>query len=204
MEECNPSATPMNQNERFCKEDGATKADERLYRTIIGCLMYLTTTRPDIMNVVSLLSRYMHRASEIHFQAAKRIVRYVKGTIDYEVIAQSTAEAEYVTVAVNQALWIRKLMVDLFMEQKESTQILVDNQATISIANNLVFHGKTKHFKLKLYFLRKVQKEGEIQLVYCKTESQNADILTKPFPKARYEFLRQRLGVCSSRDKEEC
>ena len=83
MEECNPSATPMNQNERFCKEDGATKADERLYRTIIGCLMYLTTTRPDIMNVVSLLSRYMHRASEIHFQAAKRIVRYVKGTIDY-------------------------------------------------------------------------------------------------------------------------
>ena len=95
-------------------------------------------------------------------------------------------------------------MADLFMEQKESTQILVDNQAAISIANNPVFHGKTKHFKLKLYFLREVQKEGEIQLVYCKTESQNADILTKPLPKARYEFLRQRLGVCSSKDKEEC
>ena len=95
-------------------------------------------------------------------------------------------------------------MADLFMEQKESTQILVDNQAAISIANNPVFHGKTKHFKLKLYFLREVQKEGEIQLVYCKTESQNADILTKPLPKARYEFLRQRFGVCSSRDKEEC
>ena len=95
-------------------------------------------------------------------------------------------------------------MAGLFMEQKESTQILVDNQATISIANNLVFHGKTKHFKLKLYFLRKVQKEGEIQLVYCKTESRNADILTKPLSKARYEFLRQRLGVYSSKDKEEC
>ena len=95
-------------------------------------------------------------------------------------------------------------MVDLFMEQKKSTQILVDNQVVISIANNLVFHGKTKHFKLKLYFLREVQKEGEIQLVYCKTESQNVDILTKPLPKARYEFLRQRFGVYSSRDKEEC
>ncbi|RVW37386.1 Retrovirus-related Pol polyprotein from transposon TNT 1-94 [Vitis vinifera] len=56
MEEYNPSATPMNQNEKFCKEDGAAKADERLYKTIIGCLMYLTATRPDIMNVVSLLS----------------------------------------------------------------------------------------------------------------------------------------------------
>ena len=73
----------MNQNEKFCKKDGAAKADERLYKTIIGRLMYLTAARPDIMNAVSLLSRYMHYASEIHFQAAKRIVRYVKGTIDY-------------------------------------------------------------------------------------------------------------------------
>jgi len=53
-------------------------------------------------------------------------------------------------------------MADLQMEQKESIQILVDNQAAISIAKNLVFHGKTRHFKLKLYFLREVQREGEI------------------------------------------
>jgi len=69
---------------------------------------------------------------------------------------------------------------------------------------NPVFYGKTKHFKLKLYFLREVQREGEIQLIYCKTENQNADILTKPLPKAKYEFLRQRFGVCSFRAKEEC
>jgi len=96
-----------------------------------------------------------------------------------EVIAQSTAEAEYIaaTAVMNQAIWIRKLMVDLQMEQKESTQILVDNQAAISIAKNHVFHGKTKHFKLKLYFLKEVQREVEIQLIYCKTENQNADIL---------------------------
>jgi hypothetical protein len=207
MEECRSTATPMNQKEKFCKEDGAAKIDETLYRTLIGCLMYLTATRPDIMNATSILSRYMHCASEIHFQAAKRIVRYIKGTIDYglkfcqvknsilhgysdsdwancvddmrstlgycfcfgsvifswsskkqEVIAQSTAEAEYVvaTAAVNQAIWIRKLMADLLMEQKESTQILVDNQAAIAIAKNPVFHGKMKHFKLKLYFLREV------------------------------------------------
>ena len=83
MEECKPTATPMIQMEKFCKEDGAEKVDERLYRSLIGCLMYLTTTRPDIMHAVGLLSRYMHCASEIHFQAAKRILRYVKGTIDY-------------------------------------------------------------------------------------------------------------------------
>ncbi|KAH9715909.1 hypothetical protein KPL71_021251 [Citrus sinensis] len=83
MVECKPTATPMNQNEKFCKEDGAEKMDERLYRSLIGCIMYLTATRPDIMHAVSLLSRYMHCASEIHFQAAKRILRYFKGIIDY-------------------------------------------------------------------------------------------------------------------------
>ena len=115
-----------------------------------------------------------------------------------DVIAQSTAEAEYVAaVAVaNQAIWLRKLMADLHMEQKESTQVLVDNQAAISISKNPVFHGKTKHFKIKLYFLREVQKQGDVQLLYCKTENQLADFLTKSLPQARFEYLRQKLGVC--------
>ncbi|RVW46097.1 Retrovirus-related Pol polyprotein from transposon RE1 [Vitis vinifera] len=249
MEECKSTSTPMNQKEKFCKEDGAKKVDEGLYRSMIGCLMYLTATRPDIMHAVSLLSRYMHCASEIHFQVAKLVIRYVKGTVDYgikfsqvqsfnfhgfsdsdwagciddmrstsgycfsfgsgvfswssrkqEVVAQSTTEAEYIAAvaAVNQALWLRKLLTDLDMKQEVSTKVFVDNQATISIANDPVFHGKTKHFKIKLYFLREVQKEGDIQLVYCNTESQNADILTKALPKIRFEFLRERLGVCSS------
>ena len=195
----------MNQNEKFNKENGAGKVDEGLYRSLIGCLMYLTATRPYTVFAVSLLSRYMLCASEIHFQAAKRILRYVKGTIDFgrrfqhvqkfslqgysesdwagyaddmkstsgycfsfgfgifswcsrkqEIIAQSTINVEYVVamLAANQALWLRKLMIDLQMEQKESTTFFVDNLAAISIANNLVFHHRTKHFKIKLYFLR--------------------------------------------------
>eukprot|EP00257_Ricinus_communis_P022709 XP_015582512.1 uncharacterized protein LOC107262263 [Ricinus communis] len=85
MEECKSTATPMNQKEKFTKEDGAEKVDEKLYRSLIGCLMYLTATRSDIAHAVSLLSRYLHCASEIHFQVAKRILRYVKGTVNYGV-----------------------------------------------------------------------------------------------------------------------
>ena len=70
----------MNQKEKFCKDDGADKVDEMHYRSLIGCLIYLTATRPDILFVVSILSRYMHCASEVHLQAAKRVIRYVKGT----------------------------------------------------------------------------------------------------------------------------
>ena len=90
------------------------------------------------------------------------------------------------------------------MEQIGSTQVFVDNQATISIASNPVFHGRTKHFKIKFYFLRDIQHDGEVTLVHCKTEVQNVDILTKALLRARFEFLRKRLGVYRSQVKEEC
>ncbi|XP_049357591.1 secreted RxLR effector protein 161-like [Solanum verrucosum] len=85
MEECKLISTPMNKNEKLYKEDGGEKVDEGYYRSLIGCLMYLTTTRPDILFVVSLLSRFMICASEMHLRAAKRILRYIKGTINYGV-----------------------------------------------------------------------------------------------------------------------
>ena len=81
------------------------------------------------------------------------------------------------------------------MDQLEPTQIYVDNQAAISIANNPVFHGRTKYFKIKLYFLRKVLKE--VILLYCRTNDQIAYVLIKVLSKARFEELRSKLGVCS-------
>jgi len=89
MEEYKAVSTPMNQKEKLSKEDGADKVDEGYYRSMIGCLMYLTATRPDILFVVSLLSRFMHCASEMHLVAARRILRYVKGTVDYGVKYES-------------------------------------------------------------------------------------------------------------------
>ena len=56
MEECKATNTPMNQKEKLSKEDGTDKVDEGYFRSLIGCLMYLTATRPDILFAVSLLS----------------------------------------------------------------------------------------------------------------------------------------------------
>jgi hypothetical protein len=83
MESCKSTSTPMNLKEKFNKNDGTNKVNEGLYRSLIGCLMYLTATRFDIAFVVSLLSHFIQCASELHLQVAKRIVRYIKGTISY-------------------------------------------------------------------------------------------------------------------------
>ena len=69
----------------MCKEDGTDHVDEGYFRSLIGCLIYLTATRLDIQFVVSLLSQVMRYASEMHLNAAKRILRYIKGIVDYGV-----------------------------------------------------------------------------------------------------------------------
>nr|XP_048322443.1 secreted RxLR effector protein 161-like [Ziziphus jujuba var. spinosa] len=79
----NPVLTPLIANEKLSKEDGSGAADEEMYWRIVGSLMYLTITRPYIMFTASLLARYMHCPIKKHLGIAKRVLRYVKGTLDY-------------------------------------------------------------------------------------------------------------------------
>ncbi|KAL0424084.1 UNVERIFIED_CONTAM: Retrovirus-related Pol polyprotein from transposon TNT 1-94 [Sesamum radiatum] len=80
MKECNAIRTPMIMNQKFCLDDGEEKVDVQLYRSLVGSLLYLTNSRPDILQATALLSRFMQNPSNIHFGAAKRILRYLKGT----------------------------------------------------------------------------------------------------------------------------
>nr|KYP35436.1 hypothetical protein KK1_043522 [Cajanus cajan] len=84
MENSKPMSTPMFQKLMLCKEDGAEKVNEAEFRSLVGCLMCLVTTRPNILQAVSLLSKFKH-VSKVHLQADKRVLRYVKGTLDYGV-----------------------------------------------------------------------------------------------------------------------
>ncbi|XP_069145620.1 secreted RxLR effector protein 161-like [Solanum lycopersicum] len=83
MKNCNPIDTPVEFCSKINKVGRGDMVDNTLYRKIVGILMYLTVTRPDIMYVVSLISRYMESPTEIHFLAAKRFLRYLQGTKDF-------------------------------------------------------------------------------------------------------------------------
>nr|XP_028952583.1 uncharacterized protein LOC114822420 [Malus domestica] len=78
---CKSVATPLITNEKLCKVDGSESADECLYRRMVGSLLYLTATRPDIMYAASLLSRFMHNPTRIHMGTAKRVLREKKAIL---------------------------------------------------------------------------------------------------------------------------
>ncbi|KAK9684337.1 hypothetical protein RND81_10G203400 [Saponaria officinalis] len=82
MKDCNPVSTPVECGMKLHKDIKGKKVDGTLYKQIVGSLMYLTATRPDIQYSVSLISRYMENATELHILAAKRILRYLQGTRD--------------------------------------------------------------------------------------------------------------------------
>ena len=83
LEDCKPVYIPLATSEKLKKVDGSELVDEGLYRKIVGSLLYLTATRPDLMYVTSLLSRFMNGPTKINMGAAKRVLRYVQGTLSY-------------------------------------------------------------------------------------------------------------------------
>jgi transposase InsO family protein len=83
MEGCNPAETPIPLGTKLSKNDEGPTVDSTLYKSLVGSLLYLTATRPDIMYAASLVSRFMESPKDSHWKMAKRILRYVAGTINF-------------------------------------------------------------------------------------------------------------------------
>lgn len=96
MEESNSVMSPIVPGFKMCKDEGGVKVDETFYKQIVGSLMYITATRPDLMFVVSLISRFMAQPTELHLQAAKRALRYLKGTVNYGIFYRKGGNEELI------------------------------------------------------------------------------------------------------------
>lgn len=71
-----------------------------------------------------------------------------------------------------------------------------DNCSTIKLSKNPVMHGRSKHISIRCHFLRDLAKNGVVELKYCSSQEQIADIMTKPLKLDTFERLRDQLGVC--------
>nr|GEW55816.1 putative ribonuclease H-like domain-containing protein [Tanacetum cinerariifolium] len=112
------------------------------------------------------------------------------------VVATSSTEAKYIVAAscCGQVLWIQNQMLDYgfnFMH----TKISIDNQSTICIVKNPVFHQRTKHIEIQHHFIRDAYEKNLIQVVKIHTDEHVADLLTKAFDGPRFYYLIIYIGM---------
>ncbi|GJV69414.1 ribonuclease H-like domain-containing protein [Tanacetum coccineum] len=132
------------------------------YQKLLGKLIYLTHTRPDISYAVYSLSQFMHSPLESHLKLGLRILRLsaeAQGDL-------SSVEAEYRSFCLcklSEVIWSNNLSVRLKIKSAKPITMYCDNKAAIQISSNPVFHDRTKHFKIDLHFIRDKMIEGIIK-----------------------------------------
>ncbi|WVZ66155.1 hypothetical protein U9M48_015421 [Paspalum notatum var. saurae] len=226
---CRTVASPIDRNHKLCAELG-DPVDKEAYQRLVGRLIYLCHTRPDIAYAVSVVRRYMHDPRSGHLEAVYQILRYLKSspgkgiwfrknqhldvegycdadwasnlddrrsTSGYcvfvggnlvswrskkqEVVARSTAEAEYraMALSLSEMIWVKNLLSELRVLRRKPMLLHCDNISAMNIANNPVQHDRTKHIEIDRFFIKEKLDNGSLKLKYVKSSEQLADCLTK-------------------------
>ncbi|KAE9023480.1 hypothetical protein PR003_g13857 [Phytophthora rubi] len=177
------------------------------YRSLIGCLLYITTcTRPDIAFVVTQLSRFLENPGQQHWNAAVRVLRYLKsprqlgmvyqgGTQSVTLMVYSDADwgtnlddrcaPSGVMVMIGNApvVFKPKFQRTVTLSSAEAEYMALsliweDNQAAIALAQNAGYHARTKHVDIRHHFIKENVERGTVKVQYVDTKNQLADILT--------------------------
>ncbi|GJU78725.1 putative RNA-directed DNA polymerase [Tanacetum coccineum] len=174
---CKPSATPLEQN--FAISNEPTEVDKILdkitkYQRLIGKLIYLTHTRPDISYSVHYLSIHIVRQPKASLEAFWMMT-------GLSALLQRNELLEYRAMAsvTSEVTWILKILRDLGWDNVFPVNLYCDSQAAIKITANPVFHERTKHLEIDLHFMREIFLSGVIKTKKISTAAQLADIITK-------------------------
>ncbi|RVW66606.1 Retrovirus-related Pol polyprotein from transposon RE1 [Vitis vinifera] len=161
---CKPNNTPIKAR-KMTKSDGKPVDRER-YQRLVGRLIYLSHTRPNIAFVVSLVSRYMHSPKESHLEAMYKILKYLKGSPRKGLFFEKGDSK-------------KKLLEELHIIVELPIKLYCDNKAAISISHNPIQHDKTKHIEVDRHFIKEKIEKGTICMTYIPTRGKLPDIFTK-------------------------
>ncbi|KAJ9538248.1 hypothetical protein OSB04_030981 [Centaurea solstitialis] len=193
LNDAKPASTPMETHKHLTADVEGEEVDVHNYRSMIGSLMYLTASRPDIMFAVC--ARYQVRPKESHLHAVKRIFKYLKGQprlglwypndSSFDLVAYT--DSDYGGANLDRkstsggCQFLGGRLVSWQCKKQTTTPIYIDNNSAISIVNNPVKHSKTKHIEIKYHFIRDCNEKKLIQVLKVHTDDKYADLFTKAF-----------------------
>nr|GEU87480.1 hypothetical protein [Tanacetum cinerariifolium] len=215
MESCDPIGTPMEIKDKLDLDQNGTSVVATKYRSMIGALMYLTSSRPDIVHATCLCARYQGKPIEKHLKEVKRIFRYLWGTVntglwhtkDSGFELTGFLDADYAGCkdtfksTFDGAQFLGEKLVSWSSKKQDCTALsnaeaeyVSLSASSIAISCNPVQHSRTKHIAVRYHFIKEHVEKGSIELYFVKTDYQLADIFTKALPADRFNYLVRRLG----------
>ncbi|GKB90587.1 retrovirus-related pol polyprotein from transposon TNT 1-94 [Tanacetum coccineum] len=198
-----PAEFPLPTELKLSLDKGTPLKDPSSYRRLVGRLLYLTMTRPDISYAVQHLSQFVSAPKDPYMQAAMHLLKYLKGTVSkglfyhQATVSRSSTKAEYRAMAATtcELLWLSYLLQDLKIKVKLPVTLFCDNKAAQQIAANPCFLDITKHLEIDCHFTRDKVQDGFLQTAYIPSHLQLADIMTKALGKVQHSFLADKLRI---------
>ncbi|GJV59673.1 retrovirus-related pol polyprotein from transposon TNT 1-94 [Tanacetum coccineum] len=207
MTSCDSIGTPM-ATKHLDADLSGTPVDQTKYRSMVGALMYLTASRPDIVHATysdhaGCLDSRKSTSGGIQFLGGDKLVSWSSKKQDCT--SMSSAEAEYVSLSAccAQVLWLRTQLTD-YGFHFDKIPMYCDSKAAIAISCNPVQHSRTKHIDVRYHFIKEQVEKGIVELFFVGTEYQLADLFTKALSEDRFKYLVRRLGMrCLTPDELE-
>nr|GFB09944.1 hypothetical protein [Tanacetum cinerariifolium] len=222
MDSCDPVDTPMVDRLKLDEDPLGMPIDQTRFRSMVGSLMYLTASRPDLVFAVCMCARYQVSPTKKHLESLKRVFWYLRGTInwglwypkdtamaltahadaDHKSTVIATTEVKYIAMSgyFAQILLMRSQLTDYdFFFNK--IPLYCDNRSAIALCYNNVQHSRSKHIGIRHHFIREQVEKGVVELYFVTMDYQLADIFTKASPRELFEFLLLRLGMKSMSPK---
>ncbi|GJZ30194.1 putative ribonuclease H-like domain-containing protein [Tanacetum coccineum] len=180
------ASTPMETSKPLLNDAEAEDVDVHLYRSMIGSL---------------IIFRYLKGQPKLGLWYPKNSPFDLEAYTDSDYAGESldrksTTGAEYVAAAscCGQVHWIQNQMLD-YRYNFMNTKIFIDNESTICIVKDPVFHSKTKHIEIRHHFIRDSNEKKLIQMIKIHTDHNVADLLTKAFDVGRFQYLITSIGM---------
>ena len=150
LENANSVCNPMVPGIKLMKNENRKQMDMTQYKQMVWSLMYLSVTRSNVMFVVSLVSRYMERSTNLHMQAIKRALRYVKGSVDLRIYYKKGAASDEMFMAFSDSdyagyqddhRFLCSIRSSCLEFEKATSGFPINNQGRVYICSSLCLSG---------------------------------------------------------------
>ncbi|XP_057958648.1 uncharacterized mitochondrial protein AtMg00810-like [Malania oleifera] len=211
---CKPAKSPMEQQLKLSNDNGELLSDSGKYRRLIGKLIYLTLSRPDITYAVNRLIQFLAKSRVPHMQVATRILQFIKGTPGQGILFSSSSDLQlkvycdadwagcpdtrksltryYVFLGDALISWRSKKQS---MVSRSSAEAEYRSMAALHIAANPLLHERSKHIEADCHIIRNRVLDGMIKTFHVASKNQLTDIFTKALGVNNHIRMIKKLGL---------